>query len=110
MLIKDNRLKVVFDVVQNQLIAGALMAIGFAVEHYKEIITPTYPSSSMFAGLVVVIIGLGLSLWALFDALLSFKKAFSRSKWQFYLASGLTVYLWGFVVTALLLVGAKNAA
>lgn len=104
------KLKAVLNTVQNQLTAGALMAVGFAVERYKELITPTYPLSSFLAGLIVVLIGFGLSVWALFDSLRAFQRVFSGSKWQLYIACGLAFYLWGFMVTALFFVGAKDAA
>lgn len=105
----QQKFQAVFEAVKNLLTAGAIMAIGFAVEKYKAAITPAYPISSTIAGVIIVLIGLSLSVWAAFHGLTSLYKAYRDLPWLMYLVCGLYLYLWGFVVTALLLIATKNA-
>jgi hypothetical protein len=105
----DQKIKSVFESVQNLLTAGAVMGVGAAVERYKALITPEYPISSTVASVMIIISGIALSAWALFHGLKQIYIAFEGNQILMYFICANFLFLWGYIVTALLIIAGAYA-
>jgi len=105
---EEGKLKAVFEVVEYLLIAGAVIGVGASVKKYAGLITPTYPLSSEIAAVVIMLLGLGLSLWAGFYGIHRLGKVFRRHRWQMYTAIVLLFGCWGYIVSAFFFAAVKT--
>jgi len=100
-------MKLVFESIQHLLTSGAVMAIGAAVIKYKAF-SLTSSTANVVAGLIVIIIGFGLSLWAWLYYLSKTLKEL-KSKWGALLTSFFYFYIWAIMLTVLFYMAFDNA-
>ena len=105
--IQEQKMRAVFEVVEYLLLAGALMGVGAAVKKYAALITPKYPLSSEIAAVVIMLLGLGLSIWAGIYGVHRFGEVFRRQKFQTAAAVVLLFGSWGYVVSALFIMAIR---